>query len=128
MKYDRGQLKQKKARETFITDRQYNLNRNKGNVVPQQNKKQLLRIPNGCIVCKKQSCWSKNHPKHEIDEVYRKLKNNAPVYDKVFQIYVLERKEKEFCSEVSSNTNLDDESTEKLENEQCDLYKGTNTN
>lgn len=45
-----------------------------------------------------------------------------------FQQYVLECEEKQFCSEVSNNIDLNNRSPEQYDNEQCDLYKDTITN
>ncbi|KAI0992265.1 hypothetical protein K3495_g15921, partial [Podosphaera aphanis] len=127
MKYDRCQIKLKKAGDTYITDRQYNVNRVRQQV-PQQSRKQFNKFPSGCIVCKKLSCWSKNHPKHEIDEAFRKLKNNAPAYEKAFQQYVLECEETQFQPENSTIDDLFTEFPEQSNDKRIDPYTGTDSN
>ncbi|RKF53725.1 hypothetical protein GcC1_218041 [Golovinomyces cichoracearum] len=49
-------------------DRYYNLNRNRNRISQPPRKYYRYELPDGCIVCSKKSCWSKNHSKQEIDK------------------------------------------------------------
>ncbi|RKF56799.1 hypothetical protein GcM3_192051, partial [Golovinomyces cichoracearum] len=61
----------------------------------------------GCVVCLKRNYWSKNHPKHEKDAAFQKLKKNSPVYEISFQQYLLEIEEQNQFVEAQEFSEFD---------------------